>query len=118
MGLDMGLYRREAPDEVMYWRKANAIREWFANNLADFHDNGETRVYKEDLESLLETVRTVLANRDKAPGLLPTSSGFFFGSLEYDDYYWEWMEETEEKLEEIIQETDWDHQEIYYWEWY
>ena len=119
MGLDMGLVKRpKEKSELMYWRKANQIREWFANNLINFVENGETKVYKEDLEYLLDAVTEVLENREKAPELLPTSSGFFFGSTEYDDWYWQGLTETKEKLEEILRDTDWDNEEIYYWEWW
>ena len=119
MGLDMGLVKRpKKNDELMYWRKANQIREWFANNLAYFHDNGETKVYKEDLESLLATIDEVLEHREKAKDLLPRSQGFFFGSYEYDDWYWQDLTETKAKLEEILRETDWDNEDVFYWEWY
>ena len=119
MGLDMGLVNRpKFGEEVMYWRKANQIRAWFADNLENFHDNGETEVTKEKLEELLQLVKDTLANRDMASEWLPTSSGFFFGSTEYDEYYWEDLKHTEEALEEILQETDWENETITYWEWY
>lgn len=119
MGLDMGLVKRpKESNELMYWRKANQIREWFANNLSNFADNGETRVYKEDVESLLATINEVLKHRGKAAELLPRSRGFFFGSYEYDEWYWEDLTETKEKLEEILRETDWDKEDVFYWESY
>lgn len=119
MGLDMGLVKRpKESNDIMYWRKANQIRAWFANNLRCFADNGETQVYKEDLESLLTTIEDVLDHPEKAGVLLPPSSGFFFGSTEIDEYYWEDLRNTKEAIERILRETDWDTEDIYYWEWY
>jgi hypothetical protein len=33
-------------------------------------------------------------NKEVAEEWLPTTSGFFFGGTEYDDYYWEYIEST------------------------
>lgn len=41
------------------------------------------------MEELIEKCEFVLNNRDKASEILPTCDGFFFGSLDYDDYYFE-----------------------------
>ena len=39
MGLDMGLSKKVVEDhDLVYWRKANQIREWFVNNLENFQD--------------------------------------------------------------------------------
>ena len=119
MGLDMGLSKKVIEDkELAYWRKANQIREWFSNNLEDFNDNGETKVAKEDLENLIEVCREVSEDHNKASELLPYSEGFFFGGTEYDEYYFEQIEETIEQINSVLETTDWDKEEIYYWEWY
>lgn len=116
MGLDMGLNRNG--EEVGYWRKANQIREWFVNHLDDFNDEGDTKITEENCEDLLETCKEVLADHDKAPELLPTSIGFFFGSQEYDEYYFEDLADTVEILENVLKSTDWDMDEVVYWESY
>ena len=76
------------------------------------------RVTKENLISLVEVCKKVLEQPDLAPSLLPTSSGFFFGSSEYDEWYFEDLKMTVEGLEKVISETDWKTQDIYYLEWY
>ena len=47
--------------KVGYWRKANAIHNWFVENVQDGIDNcGEYVVTKEQLETLLDICETVL----------------------------------------------------------
>lgn len=80
---------QEVIAEVGYWRKANQIHQWFVDQV----QNGEDRcqphwVSREQLKSLRDTVLSVLNSPDRAPELLPTCSGFFFGSTDYDQYYW------------------------------
>ena len=119
MGLDMGLSSRpKGSTEQAYWRKANQIRGWFADNLEDFNDNGETKVEKEDLEALLDTCKKVLDNHDLASDLLPVTEGFFFGNDEYDAIYFDEVEETVEQINQILESFDWDAEDMYYWEWY
>lgn len=81
-------------EEVGYWRKANAIHMWFVKNCQGGEDDcRDAYVDIDRLKELLEIVQTVIASRDivdnasKAEELLPTSSGFFFGSTDYNEYY-------------------------------
>jgi hypothetical protein len=78
-----------------YWRKSNIIHHWFVNNLADGVDECQPiTVRREDLEKLKETCIEVIANPIYAEELLPTGSGFFFGSTEYDEYYFGDLNDT------------------------
>lgn len=88
--------------EVGYWRKANAIHKWFVDNIQKGVDDcGSYEVSKNDLLELLNLVDEVLKNRDQAHKLLPCTSGFFFGSTDYDDYYFEDLEYTKNLLERL-----------------
>lgn len=116
MGLDMGLSINGGDNG--YWRKANQVREWFATHLENFNDDGDTPVKKQDLVDLLEVCQEVLANHNLAPELLPTSEGFFFGSQEYDEYYFGDLEDTVDILESVIEGADWDSDTVVYWESY
>ena len=127
MGLDMYLERKsknefdtaDAWEEVIYWRKANQIREWFATHLTKGVENCKrSEVTKEDLERLLKSCEMVLADHSKAEELLPTQGGFFFGSTDYDEWYFEQLEYTVPKLKEAIKETDWDNEDVTYYEWW
>ena len=103
--------------EVAYWRKANQIRQWFINHIDEFdeNDNGEYhKVTKELLEDLIDDCRAVLNNHDLADELLPTSSGFFFGSTEYNEWYFKDLENTIEQCERVIKETSWIEEVVVY----
>lgn len=129
MGLDMFLTVREKSNpvweweegdaEAAYWRKANQIRKWFVENL-EYRQNPKTDslenvlVPKEKLEELLTTVTMVLNNHRLANELLPTEAGFFFGSCNYDDWYFDQLESTKYQLEEILSTTDFETQDVYY----
>jgi len=88
----------------MYWRKANAIHNWFVQNVQDGVDNcGSYYVNRGDMVKLRDTVREVLADTSKADDLLPTQSGCFFGSVEYDKGYWVDLEDTDKRLTAILE---------------
>ncbi len=92
-------------ENVGYWRKANAIHKWFVDNVQNGEDNcQESYVGKESLKELLDLVNTVLADHDKAHGLLPTSDGFFYGGRDYDEWYFNRLEDTKNILESAIAE--------------
>lgn len=92
--------------EVVYWRKANAIHNWFVQNVQNGNDDCEKyRVGINQLSELLETVNRVLENPEEhALDLLPPASGFFFGSTDINEGYICDLERTEEKLRELLAE--------------
>lgn len=124
MGLDMYLtsYPKVQEDgevlraeELIYWRKANFIHGWFVSNVQEGSDDCSS--YEVDLETLynlLIDINIVLDNIKSehfdsvAERHMPTRSGFFFGSTDYDDYYIEELERTREKLNNILMSFDTD----------
>ena len=95
---------------VAYWRKANAIHQWFVDTCQDGTDDCRpAHVSREQLEELLNLAKQVKADPSLASELLPTSSGFFFGSTEYDEYYMQDIDSTIEQLEQVLTTTsnDW-----------
>ena len=98
-----GLEIQEVSCEAMYWRKANAIHDWFVKNVQEGVDNcGSYYVSKEKLKELVELCKEVMANKGRAVELLPTASGFFFGSTDFDDYYFEDVQNTITRLESLL----------------
>lgn len=90
--------------EIGYWRKANAIHKWFVDNCGTGKDNRrEMYVSLEKLEKLLDTCKQISADHKLAPVLLPTQSGFFFGSTEYDERYFKGIEDTIKIIEPVIE---------------
>jgi len=62
----------------------------------------ETEVSREDLSQLLDACRRVLKNKKLANELLPPASGFFFGSTDVDQYYFDDIKQTIEILEHAL----------------
>lgn len=89
--------------EAAYWRKANAIHKWFVKNVQSGVDDCESyAVSVEKLQELKNLCDTVRKNPDRAEELLPTTPGFFFGSTEYNEYYFYQLEYTCERVGAII----------------
>ena len=51
-------------------------------------------VGKEDLEKLKTICEEVLKHPEKAEELLPTQEGFFFGTTDYDEWYFNDIQDT------------------------
>lgn len=142
MGLDMYMLRRNKAQEphfdedtnrpcydwedVAYWRKANEIHKWFLDyyNLDGDFNCELQEVGKDGLQELVDTCKFVLARRGKndaskvASEKLPTQGGFFFGDTDYDEYYYEDLENTISQMEKVIRETDWDNEVVVYSCWW
>lgn len=96
---------------VGYWRKANAIHEWFVQTCQDGNDDcREAYVDREQLEKLRDTCQQVLDNNSLADELLPTSAGFFFGTTDYDEWYFDRLRYTVELITNLLTNVprDWD----------
>ena len=124
MGLDMYLFKKTKGEnegaEVAYWRKANQVRQWFVDHAGYNADANceEHPITKSILERLVSDCKTVLADHSKAEEVLPTQSGFFFGSTDYDDWYFNDLTNTVEQVEKVVADTDWNNEEVYYYEWW
>lgn len=125
-------------EQVLYWRKANAIHQWFIDNCADGNgDQTEMYVGLDQLKELRDTCKKVLDASKLVKGkikngemgtptgwkpimedgryiedptiageLLPTTDGFFFGSTDYDEYYYQDIKFTYDELNKIIEEEN------------
>lgn len=115
-GIEDGDYgAQEVTFRVAYWRKANAIHQWFVDNCQDGVDEcQETWVGIESLVQLRETCKTVLADMSKAGELLPTQGGFFFGGTDYDEWYKQDLEYTVERLDKILNDPALGKMDFYY----
>lgn len=84
-----------------YWRKANAIHNFFVSICQDGNDDQrEAYVTFEVLKDLMERCDAILKtvekdddnnvvgiNEELCEDTLPTKSGFFFGDTSYDEWY-------------------------------
>ena len=133
-------YRNSEPEydenmygkELMYWRKANQIHNWFVQNCQNGVDDCEQyAITVNDLMKLKELCEKILTMTEKRKAMrytsysatekeevdilyltpegveyatehLPSRSGFFFGSTEYDDWYVMGLENTVEQINDAI----------------
>lgn len=94
-------------EQVGYWRKANAIHKWFVDNVQEGEDDcKEYYVDTEKLKELLNECNKVLDKEAEPEDVLPSESGFFFGSTEYDEWYYNDIEQTKKMIEELLAEEE------------
>lgn len=97
-------------EEVGYWRKFNALHRWFVENVQnDVDDCGEYYIDTNQLKFLRDLLVEVLNKRGElienvpsAQKLLPTRDGFFFGGVDYDDWYYKSIEKSIEILNDAL----------------
>ena len=92
--------------EDAYFRKVNFIYAYFQNKLVE----EEAWVTREDLEDLIDKCEKILADHSLAEELLPTQSGFFFGSTDYDDWYFSDVKSCLKQMTKLLKELKDDEQ--------
>lgn len=88
IGLDI-YFTKKKSKEIGYFRKVNFLVRYFEDLGLDTTNQVPLQINKEDVEILLHRCNQVLEDHSRASELLPTMSGFFFGSTEYNEYYFE-----------------------------
>lgn len=124
MGLDLFLTKLKAEEEIAYYRKTNFLIPFFETMAERKVENCVyLPVNKSWIEELQERCKTLLDlievdkledEEYKIPGeaiirayeLLPTQEGFFFGSTDYDEYYFMHVHEVYESCPAILEEFD------------
>lgn len=125
--------------ELMYWRKANQIHNWFVQNCQNGVDDCEYyAITVADLMKLKEVCEKILTMTEKRKAMrytsysatekeevdvlyltpegveyatehLPSRSGFFFGGTEYDDWYVLQVENTVEQINDTLDTLNCDY---------
>lgn len=120
-------------EEIGYWRKANQVHGWFDENFDGVQNCVYYLVTEEQLEDLLEVCQNILdttilvedkdgvkiiQNSKEIEKILPTTSGFFFGSNQYDEFYIQDIEHTVDILKDALECTDFDKEGVAYHAWW
>lgn len=101
--------------EVAYWRKFNALHNWFVNRCQNGVDECQySEVEEEDLKRILAILEKIKKKPDSAEDLLPTQEGFFFGSADYNEWYFENVKNAIKQISRILEETDFEKEIILY----
>lgn len=113
-GIDDCDYHHEVTEEMLELLRSTCKAVIKASKLVNgkiecgytFDDNGN-RVYSYEDGLIIE-------DSSVAERLLPTTSGFFFGSTRYDEWYINDLKETIEIIDNVLATTDFETQMIYY----
>jgi hypothetical protein len=96
---------KEVSVEAMGWRKSNAIHGWFVERCQDGRDEcQESYVSRAKLQELIQLCQEELDNPDS--DVLEPTQGFFFGSYEKDEWYYQDLKNTIEGITRALQLPD------------
>lgn len=86
MGLDIFFSKQK---EIGYFRKVNFLVKYFEDLGYTIENLVPISVSKDDIITLRDKCQSVLDNPKQAQEILPTTEGFFFGSTEYNENYFD-----------------------------
>ena len=100
--------------ELAYWRKANQIHNWFVENVQNGQDNCMPyEVSRAQVQNLYNCCQEVLTKQNGYK-VLPTKPGFYFGSIEYDRFYYMDVEQTCNIAADILETYDFNSYHLIY----
>lgn len=111
MGLDIYFLKvKEQKEQIGYFRKVNFLVSYFNKSKS----KNEIKITKKEVKELLRLCNIVLKYHKENPDdkivaskVLPTQDGFFFGSTDYDEYYYEDVRAVKEYIEnDLLRQFD------------
>lgn len=102
--------------EVAYWRKVNWVHGWMERQLCgtkEFENCAECYVSRDTLKLLKIVCEAARKEDPQALHDLRPVPGFFFGSMEQDEYYFKSLEYTADMIDRVLKEVPEDI-ELYY----
>ena len=110
----------ERLEEVGYFRKINSFLNWVHNRHPEVPWSRQmwTELSKEDIEECIKVTDEVMhtSSMQRIKEIFPTTQGFFFGSDDYDDWYFHDVKRVNDTLNVILENTDWENEVIVYTE--
>lgn len=101
-------------EKVARWWNYYPIHDWFVANVQDYEDDcNEHDVCKEQLEELLDTINSILDNKNLAKELLPVNEADDMHPKYTKDYF-DMLKDVKEQLDEIINEPDFNDINVYF----
>lgn len=88
--------------EEAYFRKVNFLVSFFEKYDENLLESNELIVSRDMVDELISTCNKVSDNHSLAEELLPNCEGFFFGSTDYDEWYFK-----------DVQQVIWDMTDVY-----
>ena len=112
-GIDDCGYHNEVTKEMLEKLLATCMLVLNSCEMADGEINNGYE-FKDGTRVPITTEGKYIVNPAVAAELLPTASGFFFGSTDYDEYYVADIQNTIDIINTVLETTDFDTQMIYY----
>ena len=118
MGLDQFIIveNEGCKEEFASFRKVNALQGYMERNY-----NVENTIFFpltiEIIEEIIQVVNEVINDPSLAESNFPTCSGFFYGSLEYDEYYYSSLKDIKCEFERLHNSFS-QYDKAYYYCWY
>ncbi|HAX1982187.1 TPA: hypothetical protein JW546_003932 [Escherichia coli] len=124
MGLDIyfesqpknELNNEESRKQIGYFRKFNALVGWMERNVGEVKNCELLELTMNDICFLKAHLMHI--NESNCEEILPVTEGFFFGSQEYDEYYWLDVVELKELVDEIIENHDFHNNRLTFCAWW
>lgn len=96
-------------NEVLYWRKANHIHQWMVTNVQnDVDDCQSYPITQCHIEKFIEDATNAI--KDDPEKYMPCSSGFFFGSTDYNKWYYDELKKSIKQFKQLLKpsvQNDW-----------
>ena len=100
--------------QIGYYRKFNALHRYMCNLDGGRDECQDILLTRDNIKELYDLLNTINHNRSKAPELLPVEEGFFFGSYDYDDWYFNKVNDAIEMCELFLKYFDFDKYDLIY----
>jgi hypothetical protein len=109
---------RQCDQSVVRLNRAYAVREWITSRIGiPQNGHGTISVTKEFLSELLESCNAILADRSLAKSLISINTNDFDPDQDYNDEYFDQIEETKKQLDNLFK-TWKGRKPLYYFEWF
>lgn len=106
MGLDLYI-EKVSRKELAYFRKVNFLIPFFENYFDVKLENlKDLEITKSSIKELKDRCERVLNARTLVKDLLPTQGGFFFGNINYDEYYYDDVVDVLDNCNALLQEFE------------
>lgn len=122
---DYEKFRHAEPIKEFYFRKVNALVKWVENNVGAVENCEMIELKKEHIEKLYHDLKTdtdfnELTDDDKQEIIknFGTTSGFFFGSTDYDEWYWMGVKEVRKMVSYLLKNVDFETNTVQFYVWY
>ncbi|AOM42863.1 hypothetical protein [Xenorhabdus hominickii] len=107
---------KNTKSEVGYFRKVNSLFAWIESHVESIGNCKPILISQDVLQKLASDLdKLIPANCDE---LFPSRRGFFFGSDEYDECYWLDVEDVKNWVKGMLNDFDFESQNLYFWAWW